>query len=112
MTRDMDKHRKAKHDWYKKNKELTRERGTQTRHKRRKVVNDLKEASPCVDCNVNYPYYVMHYDHLDSDLKVSNVSHLLGSSSMEAVLNEIEKCELVCANCHAFRTWRRRAGEL
>jgi hypothetical protein len=35
------------------------------------------------------------------------VSDLVRRGSRARVLEEIEKCELVCANCHAARTVRR-----
>jgi hypothetical protein len=31
--------------------------------------------------------------------------------SLETTLAEIAKCDLVCANCHRVRTWRRHRGE-
>lgn len=112
MSRDIDRHKKAKHDWYVKNKELTSQRTANTRQKRKKAIQELKESIPCTDCGIYYPYYVTHFDHLDASLKVSNISYLLATASMEAVMEEIEKCELVCANCHAFRGAKRRAEEL
>lgn len=33
------------------------------------AIRVLKEAGPCHDCGVFYPYYVMHYDHLDPSTK-------------------------------------------
>lgn len=46
--------------------------------RRRKEVTDylykLKEETPCTDCGLNYPYYVMDFDHLDGSNKSINVS--------------------------------------
>lgn len=69
-------------------------------------LNALKEASPCVDCGNHYPYYVMQYDHIGPD-KVERVSRIIRDSGWNAAMAEIEKCELVCANCHTIRTWQR-----
>jgi len=69
----------------------------------RSYVQHLKEASPCTDCGVRYPYYVMQYDHTGSD-KVANVADLVGTGNRSAIDQEIVKCDLVCANCHAERT--------
>ncbi len=30
----------------------------------KKFFHDLKDANPCKDCNIKYPYYVMDFDHL------------------------------------------------
>jgi hypothetical protein len=50
----------------------------------------------------------MHWDHLPGMEKAADVGALYGGSRRR-VLAEIAKCELVCANCHAVRTVRRRA---
>lgn len=75
------------------------------RERRKAKIAKLKDA-PCTDCNVKYPPYVMQYDHI-ADNKVMKVSRLLGRASWDTVLAEIAKCELVCANCHAVRTYVR-----
>jgi hypothetical protein len=62
---------------------------------------------PCVDCGIKYPPYIMQFDHLDSSQKIRDVSKWL-TSSFSGLIKEIEKCELVCANCHAVRTHCRR----
>ena len=50
----------------------------------------------------------MQWDHLPGEEKYSDVSNLLRRLSKDRVLKQIAKCELVCANCHAFRTVVRR----
>lgn len=65
---------------------------------------------PCTDCNTKYPAYVMQFDHVRGT-KSRDVSRLL-ASGLTAVLREIELCEVVCANCHAERTYRRNHPEL
>jgi hypothetical protein len=68
-------------------------------------VRQIKEAAPCKDCEQKYPFYVMQFDHL-YDKKMS-VSQLFSRGGMPKILSEIAKCEIVCANCHAKRTWKR-----
>jgi len=72
--------------------------------KRRKravaIINWLK-AAPCADCGIAYPSWCMHFDHTRD--KIRNVSRMR-SSSLKAILDEIEKCDLVCANCHGTRS--------
>jgi hypothetical protein len=65
------------------------------------------KSKPCVDCGIEYPYYVMQYDHRDDTDKVDNVSWLLRMHQARAMRVEIAKCDVVCANCHAVRTWKR-----
>lgn len=62
------------------------------------------ETHPCVDCGEN-DVVVLEFDHLGN--KCFDVSNGLRYRRWEAVLAEIEKCEVVCANCHRRRTTRR-----
>jgi hypothetical protein len=107
MSKDIEKHKAAKRDWYLRNKNLTYERTKQTREKRRNIIREIKESIPCKDCGVSYPYWVMQFDHIGTDEKIDTINTLLANSSMQVVMDEIAKCELVCSNCHATRTWKR-----
>jgi hypothetical protein len=88
-------------------------RRTPQNNKERKkaVVRKIKESMPCADCNNYYPYYVMQFDHYDGD-KTGNISDLIHNHSIEQALEEIAKCVLVCANCHAHRTWLRLVNSM
>jgi hypothetical protein len=47
----------------------------------------------------------MQWDHLPGAPKVDEVSNLVRRGfRRQSILDEIAKCELVCANCHAVRT--------
>jgi len=60
---------------------------------------------PCVDCGETNPI-VLEFDHLRD--KRINVSELANRAvPFERVLAEIEKCEVVCANCHRIRSCTR-----
>lgn len=57
---------------------------------------------PCVDCGVRYPYYVMQFDHVrGGKLFCVCEGH---RESWDAIHAEIDKCVVVCANCHMERT--------
>lgn len=71
-------------------------------------MNNLK-AHPCSDCKVTYPSYVMQWDHRPGTKKVADVSTMIGQGYKGQAEAEIEKCDLVCANCHAIRTHERRS---
>jgi hypothetical protein len=73
-------------------------------NKNREYIKSLKEETPCKDCGKNYPYYVMHFDHLrDKKFNIGSSTNL----KKVTLLDEISKCEIVCANCHAERTHKR-----
>jgi hypothetical protein len=87
-------------------RELNRQIRLRRRIENRQVINKHKSV-PCADCSRNYPSYVMDFDHINPETKVANISALLNhSASWVALEAEIEKCEVVCVNCHRLRTWR------
>ena len=86
-------------------KQLERQR--KTRKNTGEMVQRMKEASPCMDCGVYYPYYVMDYDHVRGE-KLDGVGKLSrGAGGIQRLLEEIAKCDLVCSNCHRKRTYER-----
>lgn len=72
---------------------------------RRAFVNSLKD-NPCMDCNQKFPAACMEFDHRPGTQKHAAVSSLT-NSSLETLQKEIDKCDLVCANCHRIRTQKR-----
>lgn len=66
-----------------------------------------KTGKPCTDCGGTFHPVAMEWDHLDRDRKRANVSRLVSHGSLRALQEEMSKCELVCANCHAVRTFER-----
>lgn len=68
---------------------------------------NLYVASACADCGESNPL-VLEFDHLGEEEKSHNISQMLTSNyGLDAIKKEIEKCEIVCANCHKIRTARR-----
>lgn len=70
------------------------------------AINALK-ARPCMDCGQTFDPVCMDFDHRDPSTKRKSVAWMI-AHGMNAVLAEIEKCDLVCANCHRLRTHRSR----
>lgn len=69
-------------------------------------LRQLKDETPCVDCGVQYRYWIMQFDHLGD--KERAIADLISAGwSWKRILAEIAKCDAVCANCHAGRTHAR-----
>lgn len=71
----------------------------------RAIIRDAK-TRPCTDCGAAHPYYVMQFDHVGDD-KAFNIGIIGPTTGRRRLLAEIAKCEVVCANCHAERSFRR-----
>lgn len=94
--------------YYQANKERQVARNKAYRARNWTFVKEIKEQTPCADCKVNYPHYVMDFDHIGDD-KVADISVLCArAASLEKIQAEIDKCELVCSNCHRIRTFTRK----
>lgn len=66
------------------------------------------KARPCMDCGQSYPHYVMDLDHREPEHKVMNLARMASNGwSQERILAEITKCDVVCANCHRERSYKR-----
>jgi hypothetical protein len=92
---------------YENNKQAYKDRAlahTKEARQRNRNYVDAAKSVPCADCGVQYPPYVMQFDHL-GDNKDSNVSAMVNKARpIKVIQAEIDKCEVVCANCHAQRT--------
>lgn len=73
----------------------------------RQWYNLLKEGKVCTDCGNSYHFAAMQWDHLPGFTKHTELAKLVKAGGKKAILEEIAKCELVCANCHSVRTYNR-----
>ena len=72
--------------------------------KRTDLYEDLKNV-PCQDCKRLYPTCVMEFDHVRGT-KFKAVSQLR-AAKLEVFLAEVEKCDMVCSNCHRISTHKK-----
>lgn len=95
------------------NPELAKQRQRET-HKRRMrklydYVDSVKAASPCIDCKLKFPPWILAFDHRNAEEKTANISDLVKLGRKRSIIDaEIAKCDIVCHNCHADRTYNRR----
>ena len=73
------------------------------------AVMQYLRSHPCVDCTEG-DIVVLEFDHLPGLVKKFEIGRALTSTtrSLKSILDEIKKCEVVCANCHKRRTSKRR----
>lgn len=97
--------------WYKKNRTSHLKAvsivSTLARTRLKDEVNKLKHNRKCTDCATPYPYYVMDFDHCRGKKKAHVADMVSRRASLQEILDEIKKCDLVCANCHRARTYFR-----
>jgi hypothetical protein len=93
--------------YYETNKHIYQERTRKRKKEFKDYQRAIKTKTPCMDCKVNYPHYVMDFDHRPDENKLFDVSIVSKISSTKKMLEEIAKCDIVCANCHRERTQSR-----
>ena len=57
----------------------------------------------CVDCGFSGSVCALHFHHLNSHEKSFDIGHNLENYSLDRLEAEVDKCALLCANCHAAR---------
>lgn len=89
-------------EYYKKNGEYHKKYITKQNRRRRKeaklAVDKIKSQSSCKFCPER-EICCLQFHHLEN--KFENVADMVkGGYSIKSILKEIEKCILVCSNCH------------
>ena len=85
-----------------------RRQANQKRNNSRKLRNaqfvwDYLKTNPC-SCGENDPV-VLEFDHRNPAEKFKNISDMLRCAfSIETIKGEIQKCDVLCANCHRRKT--------
>lgn len=85
-------------------RESPSKKGSIFKIKKLNYVNNLKKKG-CVSCgyqNNDLPRF-FHFDHLEPINKIESISY-----TYDEMLSEIEKCQLLCANCHTIKTNNQR----
>jgi hypothetical protein len=101
--KDEDKRREYQREymreWYKKNK--TKHIGY-VRNRDKKIKNWLKEYKltlKCESCEENHPA-CLEFHHINPKEKKFSIGRINDYMSWKALKCEIEKCRVLCANCH------------
>lgn len=92
-------------NYYIKNKEKIKEASRARKQEVRKWYQNLKSQMQCKDCGENH-ISCLTFHHRDPTLKDIKISAMIANrKSKEAILKEIDKCDVLCANCHAKLHW-------
>ena len=71
-------------------------------------VQDIKNQLCCVDCGGRHPA-ILQFHHLNAEEKMFNIADAVrNGTSLDRIKKEIEKCIVLCANCHAIRHYNMR----
>ena len=70
------------------------------------------KSQPCTDCGRKHHPCQVDFDHVRGKKEFDISRAASAQYSRESIEVELEKCEVVCSNCHRLRTYKRmRSGE-
>ena len=64
---------------------------------------DYKMSLGCKDCGYKGHHSALEFDHITGDKEIN----ICFAKSIRQAKREIEKCEVVCSNCHRIRTYNK-----
>jgi hypothetical protein len=91
--------------YYQRNRERLLEKQAEKNRRfaetRRKWLVDYKRTLECVRCGESHPA-TLTFHHKNSSEKSFEIGNAIALGiGLKRLLAEIEKCEVICANCHA-----------
>ena len=72
------------------------------RNELKRYFDKMKLEKGCYICGYNKCAKALHWHHRNPKVKVKVISKMISAPmSFEKILKEVEKCNIICANCHA-----------
>jgi len=101
IPENQEKIRKARREWYYRNKEKQKRYRDQRTKEIRLWYTELKSGLKCNRCPEDH-IATLQFHHIDPSQKDAVLARVVSNGwSKKKILKEIEKCEILCANCHA-----------
>jgi hypothetical protein len=102
MGRNVELQKQRQREWYQQNKQRIIDGSSRRRKEAVEFVKELK-SKPCMDCGNSLPPVCMDYHHVRGEKKYEINRMTRITVSKKLILEEIAKCDLLCANCHRQR---------
>jgi len=96
--------RRAMKRWHNGGREVQQRR----ENARRVFLQDYKTQRGCEVCGEVHPA-VLDFHHRDPSQKEFSLANMVGRT-WESMLAEVDKCSVLCANCHRKLHWNARRG--
>lgn len=85
---------------YQANEKHGRTNRAEQRKQRQRWFDSYRSTLKCIQCGFNHPG-ALQFHHRDREIKLYNISELVSRAyAIDTILTEIEKCDVLCANCH------------
>jgi hypothetical protein len=74
--------------------------GVDKRRKKIKLMAVEYKGGKCIHCSYNKCLAALEFHHRDKDKKDFGISMNGNTKSWQRIKDELDKCDLVCSNCH------------
>lgn len=103
-------HLKNSKELYLNNKDKYNKRIYERRRRHSLIVIGIKDESKCSKCPEDH-VSCLEFHHRDPSKKEHSISNMLAQGrSLDKILEEIEKCEVLCSNCHKKLHYEEKNG--
>ena len=103
--KDAEKNREYFTKWYKKNKNIQYKKIKDRQKEIRRKLKEYKKTLKCNICKEDHPS-CLDFHHLDPTKKESTINLVIHKGwGWKKIIEEIAKCQVVCANCHRKIHW-------
>lgn len=93
-----------------KDKKVRREKFNERRVVRKRLLRSLKEGKSCKICGWDEHPEILQFHHRDPNTKKFDFSGSeVGNLSINRILDEVDKCDLICPNCHFWLHYQETA---
>ncbi len=105
--KDIEKKRECQRRFYQRNKSYYTQKRQEKQKNIRSFLNDYKSNLKCKRCPENHIGCLEfhHNDPEEKEICISNIAHT--GWGEERILKEIDKCIVLCANCHRKLHWNK-----
>lgn len=99
------------HNSYLKHKEKIIEKTLKNKKETKDWFYNLKSKLKCEKCGFSN-YIALDFHHLDPSKKDRGIPYLLSTCNKKKILKEIEKCIVLCSNCHRILHYEEKNGRV
>jgi len=102
---DKEYHKTYSPIWYKENKKEHYQKRVERKTKLKQWLYEYKKHLKCSKCGYNSHGAALEFHHPNNDKDTHIGQMICNVTSQEKILKEIEKCEVLCSNCHQILHW-------
>ncbi|MBI2452467.1 hypothetical protein HYV50_05340 [Candidatus Pacearchaeota archaeon] len=103
--KNIERRREYRREWYISHKKSEKKYVRIRKKKIREWIEHYKKSLKCKVCSENHPAVIEFHHKKDKKFEISYM--VANGYSIPRIREELEKCEVLCANCHRKRHYKK-----